>query len=138
MRTQLAAGLSVCALAVPVANAVAATRATSKTTAKKTIATRKVSGTAAQANRWGTVQVTVTARITTAANGKKTIKYTDLGGSYSYHTDRSQFIMSQSLPMLRQEFLSAQSSNIQMVSGATNTSQAFEQSLQSALLKLKA
>ena len=51
--------------------------------------------------------------------------------------DRSQFIMSQSLPMLRQEFLSAQSANIQMVSGATYTSQAFVQSLQSALLKLR-
>jgi uncharacterized protein with FMN-binding domain len=124
-----------------VANAVAATRATSKTTAKKTkatVTTRKVSGTAAEADRWGTVQVTVTARITRAANGKKTVKYTDLGGSYSYHTDRSQFIMSQSLPMLRQEFLSVQSSSIQMVSGATDTSQAFEQSLQSALLRLKA
>ena len=44
--------------------------------------------------------------------------------------------MSQSLPYLRQEFLSAQSANIQGVSGATDTSQAFEQSLQSALLKL--
>ncbi len=44
--------------------------------------------------------------------------------------------MSQSLPYLRQEFLSGQSANVQQVSGATYTSQAFEQSLQSALLKL--
>ena len=44
--------------------------------------------------------------------------------------------MSQSLPYLRQEFLTAQSANVQSVSGATDTSQAFEQSLQSALLKL--
>ena len=49
----------------------------------------------------------VTAQITTSG-GKKTIRYTDLGGSYSYHTDRSQYIMSQSLPILRQEFLSAE------------------------------
>ena len=75
---------------------------------------------------------------TTTVGGKKVIrKYVDLGGSYTYHTDRSQFIMSQSLPMLRQEFLSAQSLNIQMISGATFTSQAFLQSLQSALLKGK-
>jgi uncharacterized protein with FMN-binding domain len=119
-----------------VADAVAATRATSKTTAKKTV-TRKVTGVSAPADQWGDVTINVTATITTAANGKKTIKYTNLGGSYSYHTDRSQFIMSQSLPLLRQEFLSAQSANIQMVSGATLTSQAFEQSLQSALSKLK-
>jgi uncharacterized protein with FMN-binding domain len=136
MKTTLAAVLSATALAVPVADAVAATRTASKTTAKKTV-TRKVTGTSAEADRWGTVQVNVTAAITTAANGKKTIRYTDLGGTYSYHTDRSQFIMSQSLPLLRQEFLSAQSANIQVVSGATMTTQAFEQSLQSALLKVK-
>ena len=65
------------------------------------------------------------------------LKYTDLGGQYSYHTSRSQYIMSQALPLLRQEFLSAQSAKIQMISGATFTSQAFEQSLQSALLKAK-
>ena len=81
------------------------------------------------------MQIVVTARITTSG-GKTTMRYTDLGGSYSYHTDRSQYIMSQSLPYLRQEFLSAQSANIQQVSGATDTSTAFEQSLQSALLKL--
>ena len=66
------------------------------------------------------------------------MRYTDLGGSYTYHTSRSQFIMSQALPQLRQEFLTAQSANVQMVSGATYTSQAFVQSLQSALLKAHA
>ncbi len=64
-----------------------------------------------------------------------TRKFSDLGGGYTYHTSRSQFIMSQALPILRQEFLAAQSAKIQMVSGATYTSQAFIQSLQSALLK---
>ena len=113
--------------------AVSATRSTTNPTAKKTV-TRKVSGAVAQADRWGTVQINVTARITIAGR-KTTIHYTDLGGSY--HTDRSQFIMSQALPLLRQEFLSRQSANIQNVSGARYTSQAFEQSLQSALLKLR-
>src|SRR4051794_41036089 len=113
-RTKLAAVLSAGALTLPVANAVAATRNATSTTAKKTV-TRTVTGTSVEADRWGTVQVKITARITT--NGtKRTIKYLDLGGSYSYHTDRSQYIMSQSLPMLRQEFLSAQSSSIQLVS----------------------
>jgi uncharacterized protein with FMN-binding domain len=134
-RSKLAALLSAGALTLPVANAVAATRNATRATAKKTV-TRTVTGTTAEADRWGTVQVKVTAKVTTSG-GKKTIKYTDLGGSYSYHTDRSQFIMSQSLPMLRQEFLSAQGSNIQMVSGATYTSEAFMQSLQSALLQLR-
>ena len=99
------------------------------------VVTRKLVGITAIAGQWGSVKTIVTAKITTK-NGKTNIRYTDLGGSYSYHTSRSQYIMSQSLPYLRQEFLRAQSANIQGVSGATNTSQAFEQSLQSALLKL--
>ena len=134
MRTKLAASLGALTIAVPVAQATAAGRSQTKTVAKKMV-TRKATGITATADRWGTVKVVVTARITTSG-GKKSIRYTDLGGSYSYHTDRSQYIMSQSLPYLRQEFLTAQSANVQSVSGATYTSQAFEQSLQSALLKL--
>ena len=125
MRSKLAAALGAFTLLLPVTQAAAA---------KKTV-TRKVTGIEAEASRWGTVKIVVTAKVTTSG-GKKTIRYTDLGGSYTYHTDRSQYIMSQSLPYLRQEFLSAQSANVQLVSGATDTSQAFEQSLQSALLKL--
>ncbi len=129
--------MSTCAIAIPVAQATAATRhATSKTTTVKNVTVKKVTGIDAVADRWGTVQVNVTAKIVTSG-GKKTIHFTDLGGSYTYHTDRSQYIMSVSLPTLRQEFLSAQSANVQGVSGASATSGAFEQSLQSALLKLK-
>jgi hypothetical protein len=79
--------------------------------------------------------VAVTAR-SLPSGGKRTIRYTDLGGHYSYHTDRSQYIMSQSLPYLRQEFLKAQSAKRPARIGRDHTSQAFEQSLQSALLKL--
>jgi uncharacterized protein with FMN-binding domain len=134
MRSKLAASFCALTIAIPVAQATAAGRAQTKTVSKKTV-TRKATGVAANANQWGTVQVVVTAKITTSGS-KKTIRYTDLGGNYTYHTDRSQYIMSQSLPYLRQEFLSVQGANVQGVSGATYTSQAFEQSLQSALLKL--
>lgn len=127
--------MSALALAIPVAHAAAATRSDAVAASSKKTSTRKVTGVNAVADRWGTVQVVVTARITTVGK-KKTIRYTDLGGSYSYHTDRSQYVMSESLPTLRQEFLTLQSANIQQVSGASATSQAFEQSLQSALAKL--
>ncbi|HWX09550.1 MAG TPA: FMN-binding protein [Gaiellaceae bacterium] len=113
--------------------------ATPKVLPVKRITTKTFAGITAQANQWGTVEITVTLRTTTITTGTKkkvTRKYTNLGGHYSYHTARSQFIMSQSLPILRQEFLQAQTAGgVQMVSGATYTSQAFMQSLQSALLK---
>jgi len=46
---------------------------------------------------------------------------------------RSQSISQQALPMLRDEVLSAQSANIDTISGATYTSDAYGQSLQAAL-----
>lgn len=49
--------------------------------------------------------------------------------------DRSQMINSEAVPILEQEALSAQGVNFDVVSGATYTSDAFAQSLQSALQK---
>jgi uncharacterized protein with FMN-binding domain len=46
---------------------------------------------------------------------------------------RSQSISSQATPLLRSEALQAQSANINLLSGATYTSDGFAQSLQSAL-----
>jgi uncharacterized protein with FMN-binding domain len=46
---------------------------------------------------------------------------------------RSQYIDQQSIPMLEQQVIHAQSANIQSVSGASYTSAGFVQSLQSAL-----
>lgn len=49
----------------------------------------------------------------------------------------SQYIAQQVIPMLKRQVLGAQSAKIQGVSGATYTSQAYAQSLQSALTKAK-
>jgi uncharacterized protein with FMN-binding domain len=46
---------------------------------------------------------------------------------------QSQFISTQAEPLLRSEALQAQSANIQLLSGATFTSEAYAQSLQGAL-----
>jgi len=70
----------------------------------------------------------------TASGGKITnvgIASLDDGGDF-----RSQSIDQQSIPILEQEALQAQSANIQGVSGASYTSAGFEQSLQSALGKV--
>lgn len=134
MRKTLTVLVAAVTLGSSAANAATAvTHAT--TTTKKKVVTRKLRGQAFEADRWGTVTVVVTVR-TTTVNGKTTRRYTELGGSYTYHTDRSQYIMSQALPYLRQELLQAQTPNVQTVSGATYTSEAFVQSLQSALAKL--
>lgn len=56
-----------------------------------------------------------------------------------YPSDRStsRFINSQAMPMLTQEAVAAQSANVNIVSGATETSLAFRQSLADALALAK-
>ena len=125
------------ALTAPVIAADAAAAPVSTTHRSASTKSAKFTGATVPAHQWGTVTVVVTQQ--TATGGKKvTRKFSDLGGGYTYHTSRSQYIMSQALPLLRQEFLVAQNARIHMVSGATYTSQAFIKSLQSALLKAHA
>jgi hypothetical protein len=113
MRSKLAASLGALAIAVPVAQAAAVSRAQTKAVAKKTV-TRKATGIMADANQWGTVQVVVTAKITTSG-GKKTVRYSDLGGRYSYTAARSHHVAVAALP--GREFLSPGAS-MQLVSGS--------------------
>ena len=88
-------------------------------------ATRTVVGPAVSYN-FGVLSVSVT------VSGNKITKVgiasLDDGGN-----QRSQFIDQQSIPILEQETLQAQSGNIQGVSGASYTSAGFQQSLQAAL-----
>lgn len=83
-----------------------------------------VTGTAAD-TRWGPVQVQLT-----ITDGKVTdvsvVEYPDSNG-------RDQQINARALPILVQETLDAQSADIDMVSGATYTSDGYTTSLQSAL-----
>ena len=143
MRRNITATVSAVALVLPVGNAVAAASrsTTAKVTPKKKVVTLKktVSGPQAQADRWGYIQVTlVVKKTTTMVGAKKTVtrKITSVNVPvYPNHTDRSVFINQQALPMLEQEVLSAQfTGGINMISGASNSSVAFAQSLQSALL----
>jgi uncharacterized protein with FMN-binding domain len=139
MRKTVAALLSTFALVAPAANAAAVTKATPKK--KVVVKTKNVAGPVVQADRWGTVQVTIAVRTTTTTAGtKKTVtrKIVGLSATYPSHTDRSVFINSQAGPYLKSETLRAQSASIQLISGATDTSQAFVQSLQAAILAAKA
>jgi uncharacterized protein with FMN-binding domain len=65
----------------------------------------------------------------TVANGK----ITDVRITAPQDNPTSQFVNSQAVPLLRSETLQAQSANINGISGATVTSQAYYQSLLGAL-----
>jgi len=136
MRRTITTLLTVGVLALPVAQQAGAAV---KTTKK--VVTRKFAGAAYQADRWGSLQVTITVRKTTtgtAGKRKVTRKITAVSvPTYPNHTDRSVYINSQALPILKSEALKAQSANINLVSGASDSSQAFAESLQSAILRAK-
>jgi uncharacterized protein with FMN-binding domain len=80
--------------------------------------------------RFGDVQVEVT------ISGGAIVDVTAL--QLPDHDGRSRSIASQAEPILREEALTAQSANIDLLSGATYTSDAYAQSLQSALDQVKA
>ncbi len=145
MRKATVAALGAAALALPNVNAWAA--ATSQKAVPKTkvvTATKSFTGAAGQADRWGEVEVTIVVKKTTTTNlktKKKTVKRRITAVKvpvYPDHTDRSVFINQQALPLLIQETMQAQSTAINLISGATNTSDGFDQSLQSAILKARA
>jgi len=144
MRRTVATVLAVCALTLPYASATSAAITAPRVKVVTKVTTKTLTGPAVEASRWGSVQVTLTVRRTattkrTTKNGKTTSKttvanaVTGLEATYSVHTERSQFIMEQALPILKQEVLAASSANVQMISRATDTSEAFLRSLQSAL-----
>ena len=140
MHRALTAGLGAATIALPAANAVAAIEKSAGTavTPRKTVVTHKASGSAVEANQWGTVQMNVTVRKTTiVVKGVRRVtrRMIDIGGTFSYHTDRSLYIMQQALPRLRQAALQTQSATVDIISGATYTSEAFVRSLHEALVK---
>jgi uncharacterized protein with FMN-binding domain len=140
MRKIVTTILSAVALAIMPMNAVAAAKATPK---KKVVTTTKsFTGSMASVDRWGDIQVTIVVKKTTTTVGtKKTVVRRVTGvtvPTYPNHTDRSVFINQQALPLLRQEVLQSQlNPNISMISGASETSMGFIQSLQSAIIQAK-
>jgi len=137
MRKYILVLLTVLVLALPIVDATAATRATTK----KIVVSKRFSGSIASVDRWGSLQVTIVVRKTTTITGTKkkvTRRITAVSVPvYPNHTDRSVFINQNALSVMKSETLRAQSANINMVSGATDTSYGYEQSLQAAILKAK-
>jgi uncharacterized protein with FMN-binding domain len=81
-----------------------------------------------ESNRWGNVQVEVT-----VDDGRITdVTLLQVPDSHGHSVE----INDRAVPVLEQETLSAQSAHIDMVSGATDTSQGYITSLQAALDQL--
>jgi uncharacterized protein with FMN-binding domain len=137
MRKTIITLLTVAALALPIVDATAATRVATK----KIVVSKRFTGSVVSVDRWGSLQVAIVVRKTTTITGKKkkvTRRITAVSvPTYPNHTDRSVYINQTALPTLKTEALRAQSANIDMVSGATDTSDGFAQSLQAAILKAK-
>jgi uncharacterized protein with FMN-binding domain len=137
MRKSIVILLTLAALALPIVDATAATRAATK----KIVVSKRFAGSIASVDRWGNLQVTIVVRKTTTITGTKkkmTRRITAVSvPTYPDHTDRSVYINQTAIPILKSEALRAQSANINMVSGATDTSDGFAQSLQAAILKAK-
>jgi uncharacterized protein with FMN-binding domain len=104
------------------------TSPSTSTTTTAPSAKRTATGSSVNYN-YGVLSVSVT------ATGKKitNVGIASLDDSGNF---RSESIDQQSIPILEQEAVQAQSANIQGVSGASYTSAGFEQSLQSALSQL--
>ena len=89
---------------------------------------------------------TVTGSVITTRFGNVQVQVTISGGAIAdvralqlpSRDGRSQQIASEAEPILRQEALTAQSAKIDLLSGATYTSDAYARSLQSALDQVKA
>ena len=138
MRRTVTTLLVAAVLSLSIVDAAAAVKAAAT---RKIVSTKSFAGSTASVDRWGELQVRITVRKTTTITGSKrkvTRRITAVSVPvYPNHTDRSVFINSQAIPILRSETLRAQSAAVDLVSGASDTSDAYVQSLQAAILKAK-
>src|SRR3954452_11397705 len=122
-------------LAFPALNASAA----HTQTPRKVVTTQTITGPSTKCHRWGQLVIRIKVRktVTTTATGSKTaIRILAIDYPvYPKATFRSVYINDQALPLLIEEALQAQSTKIETISGATNITDSFKQSLQAAILQ---
>ena len=129
-RRVLTIAACVIALALPPLDAVAAAKA-------KTV-TKTVIGSTVICKKWGPLQLHV--KITQSVVGGKVKSFKILAITWPIwpqHTVRSVFINQKALPLLQQQVLELQSAKIETISGATDITVSFKQSLAAALIAAK-
>jgi len=138
-RRVLTLGACVLALALPCVNALAAVHQKS---AKRKTVTKTVLGSTVKCKKWGPLQVSLKIAQTRTTVGSKTkVTFKILAVDvpvYPDHTVKSVFINKKALPLLQGEVMELQSARIEVVSGATDTTVSFKQSLQAALAAAQA
>jgi len=116
-------------LAFPSMNAWAAVRAKTSKTVTKTVV-----GTTVICKKWGPIQVKLKVA-QTIVKGKVKIRILAVSEPiWPQHTVKSVFINTRALPLLEQEVLQLQGAKLETISGATDVSVSFKQSLQAALI----
>jgi len=116
----------VIALALPPMHALAAVRSKA--------VTKTVLGSTVVCHKWGNLQLQL--KVTqSVVGGKVKVKIVDITWpTWPQHTVRSVFINEKALPLLKQLALEAQSAKIETISGATDITVSFKQSLAAALV----
>jgi hypothetical protein len=119
--------------------AVQAPKAAPKKKVVKTTAT--ISGPSVVCKRWGDLVVRIKVEKTTTTIGtKKKVAIKILAIDFPVFPDatfRSRYINTQALPLLVDEVMETQSPNVEVISGATDVTVSFKQSLQAAILQAK-
>lgn len=130
--------LSAIAVALPPASAVAAVEraGASERGALRVVKVIKVVGPGVEADRWGTIKVTVLIRRVKDAGKLVSQRITRVVVKYPESNPRTYQINSEAVPILVSNTLLAQSSAIDALSAATDTSVAYQQSLDAALKRV--
>ena len=103
--------------------------------------TLTVTGPSVPCKRWGPLQVRIkVAKTTTTIGTTKKVALKILAIDFPIVSDatfKTKYINDQALPLLVEDTLAAQSPNVEVISGATDTTISYKQSLQAALLQAR-
>jgi uncharacterized protein with FMN-binding domain len=130
-------------LAFPPLNAWGAVQAQKAVAPKKKVVTvtTTVTGPSVKCRRWGQLVVAIKVKKTTTTIGTRStvaLKILDVTWpTWPQATFRSVYINTQALPLLRDQVLQDQSPKVETISGATNITDSFKESLEAALLAAK-
>ena len=128
-------------LAFPPLSAWAAVHSPKAAKPKTKVVKTFFTGTLEPCKRWGPLQVRIkVAKTTTIIGTKKKVAIKILEISFpvvSHETFKTVYINDQALPLLVEETLEIQSTNVEVISGATDTTISYQRSLQAAIVLAK-